>query len=468
MAPREAGAPYGRGPELSSVGAGPMSLSESAASGTALQLLQASKAALAAGRSAEADELLERAARLAPRHPAVLNELGLSLMRRGRSAEARSHFERATTEDPSHPALWSNLASSLHELHLPKEESLAIERALKLEPRHVPALLQKGALIEDRGETRAAVRIYRDALALVPPDVTPPATLAAALERAHEAVRRDDAALARAIEERLSAIRERHGGGAYRRMDRCIELLTGARHRYEPRPTFLYYPELPALEFFDRAQFPWLGAIEQATGAIRSEFAAVLAEDAAGLTPYVAYPDDAPLAQWQELNQSRRWSAYFLWNEGVAQGEHLARCPHTAAALKVAPLCDIAQHGPTAFFSILEAGTHIPPHTGVTNARVTVHLPLVVPRDCAFRVGSETREWVPGKAWVFDDTIEHEAWNRSDAPRAILIFDIWNPYLAEAERDLVRGAIEVIGVYRANAGSRQADPKPEPVVRQDV
>ena len=89
--------------------------------------------------------------------------------------------------------------------------------------------------------------------------------------------------------------------------------------------------------------------------------------------------------------------------------------------------------------------THIPPHTGVTNTRLTVHLPLIVPPNCGFRVGSETREWVPGKAWVFDDTIEHEAWNRSDAPRAVLIFDIWNPILTAAERDLVRAATEVVG-----------------------
>jgi aspartyl/asparaginyl beta-hydroxylase (cupin superfamily) len=70
-----------------------------------------------------------------------------------------------------------------------------------------------------------------------------------------------------------------------------------------------------------------------------------------------------------------------------------------------------------------------------------------VPPNCSFRVGGETREWVPGRAWVFDDTIEHEAWNRSDAPRAILIFDIWNPFLSAAERDLIRAATDVVVTY---------------------
>jgi aspartate beta-hydroxylase len=158
-----------------------------------------------------------------------------------------------------------------------------------------------------------------------------------------------------------------------------------------------------------------------------------------------------PLDRWKELNKSRRWSAYFLWNQGVAQHSHLARCPRTVQALKGAPQCEVADRGPTVFFSILDAATHIPPHSGVTNSRLTVHLPLIVPPDCGFRVGNETREWVPGKAWVFDDTIEHEAWNRSDAPRAILIFDIWNPYLSQAERDLIRAATEVVVKYYGSA-----------------
>ena len=83
------------------------------------------------------------------------------------------------------------------------------------------------------------------------------------------------------------------------------------------------------------------------------------------------------------------------------------------------------------------------PHTGVTNTRLTVHLPLIVPPGCGFRVGATTREWLPGKAWVFDDTIQHEAWNLSDTPRAILIFDIWNPLLSAAERELVQTATEI-------------------------
>jgi aspartate beta-hydroxylase len=415
---------------------------------TVLRLIQASKSAGAAGRTGEADQLLARVAQLAPAHPAVLNELGLRMLQRGDAARARELFARATQADPGHPALWSNLASSLHALKLLTEEFDALERALALEPRHLPSLLQKGALLEANGDARNAARAYRAALATLPPGNTqPPETVAEMIEHARAAITKDDDALASEIDVRLAAIRERHGGGRFRRVEHCIDLLTGRRTRHLPQPSFMYFPEIPAVEFFDRSDFPWLDAIEAASDEIRAELMSVLVADREGLEPYVAYPEGTPLNQWKELNKSRRWSAYFLWNQSVPQPAHLARCPRTAELLMKAPQCDVAARGPTAFFSILEADTRIPLHSGVTNTRLTVHLPLIVPPDCGFRVGAETREWVPGKAWVFDDTIEHEAWNLSDSPRAILIFDIWNPFLTPAERDLIRVVTETVGTY---------------------
>ena len=208
----------------------------------------------------------------------------------------------------------------------------------------------------------------------------------------------------------------------------------------------MYFPEIPAVEFFDRADFPWLDAIEAATEDIRAELMSVLVADRAGLEPYVAYPEGVPLDQWKELNKSRRWSAYFLWNQAVPQPAHLARCPRTAQALRGRRSATWRHAGRPRSSPFSMPHAHPAAHR-VTNTRLTVHLPLIVPPDCGFRVGSETREWVPGKAWVFDDTIEHEAWNLSDAPRAILIFDIWNPFLTAAERDLVRAATEVVGTY---------------------
>ncbi|MGJ3629041.1 aspartyl/asparaginyl beta-hydroxylase domain-containing protein [Sphingomonas sp. MMS24-JH45] len=128
------------------------------------------------------------------------------------------------------------------------------------------------------------------------------------------------------------------------------------------------------------------------------------------------------------------WSACFLWEYGERNDEVCARCPETDAMLEALPAHRVPGKAPNAFFSVLRPNAHIPPHTGVTNTRAIVHLPLVVPPGCGFRVGGETRLWREGEAFVFDDTIEHEAWNGSDDIRIVLIFDVWNPHLSIGER----------------------------------
>lgn len=79
--------------------------------------------------------------------------------------------------------------------------------------------------------------------------------------------------------------------------------------------------------------------------------------------------------------------------------------------------------------------------------RSVVHLPLIVPPECGFRVGAESREWKEGAAWVFDDTIEHEAWNDSGAVRGILIVDVWNPLIESVEREQLCAVLEGFDAY---------------------
>ena len=88
-------------------------------------------------------------------------------------------------------------------------------------------------------------------------------------------------------------------------------------------------------------------------------------------------------------------------------------------------------------FSLLRPRARIAPHTGVQNTRLVCHLPLIVPPGCGFRVGNEIRQWEEGKLLIFDDTIEHEAWNDSGEDRMVLIFDIWRPELSARERQEV-------------------------------
>jgi aspartyl/asparaginyl beta-hydroxylase (cupin superfamily) len=417
---------------------------------TIAKILQASKSEAASGRMQESDLLLARVAQQAPNHPAVLNELGVRMLARGAPEQAHALFARATQADPKHPTLWANLASSLKQLGRPVEEIDAIEKALALEPRHLSALLQKGAHQEASGDPRNAARTYQNVFACLAPGQEVPPHLKEALAQAKAKVDADLAALTAALEAPLADVSARHGGHRQRRVDLCLDTLMGKRRPYHSQPTWMYFPELPAIEFFEREAFPWLDAIEAATPEIRAELLRVMVADREGLQPYIDFPDVLPIDQFRELNRSRRWSAYFLSNQGEAVPAHIARCPVTARMLETAPRCRVKRRAPTAFFSILDPNTRIPAHNGVTNTRCTVHLPLIVPPNCGFRVGATTREWVPGQAWVFDDTIDHEAWNLSDTPRAILIFDVWNPLLSEAERDMITVATEIYGEYYAS------------------
>ena len=200
----------------------------------------------------------------------------------------------------------------------------------------------------------------------------------------------------------------------------------------------MHFPFLPADEFFDRAHFPWLAQIEAKTDVIRAELEAVMAEDAGVIRPYVAMKPGTPENKWSPLDHSLDWGALHLWKDGCRDDAVCARVPQTAAAVEALPLSDMPGRTPTIFFSLLKPGAHLPAHTGVSNVRAIIHLPLIVPPGCLFRVGGETRAWEEGRAWAFDDTIDHEAWNRSDSVRAILIFDVWNPYITLAERALLR------------------------------
>ena len=102
---------------------------------------------------------------------------------------------------------------------------------------------------------------------------------------------------------------------------------------------------------------------------------------------------------------------------------------------------------PMALYSVLKARTHIPPHWGMLNTRLIVHLPLIVPPDCRLRVGNEIRPVEAGKAMIFDDSIEHEAWNDSDQTRVVLLIEIWRPELSAAECAALTTLFEGIGSY---------------------
>ncbi|MFK0300571.1 aspartyl/asparaginyl beta-hydroxylase domain-containing protein [Brevundimonas sp. NPDC090276] len=316
--------------------------------------------------------------------------------------------------------------------------SLAVlDEALDMKPYDFTALLAKGAMLEKINRPKAAVDVYRNALKIAPPPAHCPPGVMAQMDYAARMVDQHARALGDFMRQRLVGLRANVDEAALDRFDEGLEIYAGLLQPPKQQPLLLNYPRLPVIPFYDRSLFPWLPRLEEATTVIQEELAALLETALDDFAPYIAYPKGAPVNQWAELNHSRKWSSLFLWKDGQRQDAFCDRCPRTAALLESLPMADQDGFAPTAMFSALEPHTHIPAHTGSSNVRLLVHLPIILPGPARFRVGNTTREWEVGKAWVFDDTIEHEAWNDADALRVILIFDVWNPYLEDKEKILI-------------------------------
>lgn len=329
---------------------------------------------------------------------------------------------------------WLNLAACQRATGNLDGAFIAVDGALGQDPRDFMALLMRASLLERAGRHRDAGPAYGTALLQAPPEHALDAATRRAVAHARE--------VNTAYSEELSDVLKSHIGGRggeseSRRVNVFVDFVLGRRKNYRQEPVGYFYPGLPAIEFWDRHEFPWLHELESQTETIHQELLNVLGKADTDFAPYIDYSDSIPLDQWKQLNRSPRWGAFHLREHGAPIAKNIARCPKTYELLQSLPQPIVPNRSPAAMFSALAPHTHIPPHTGVANTRLVVHLPLIVPDGCRFRVGNETRSYTDGEAWVFDDTIEHEAWNDSNEPRIILLFDVWNPRLSQWEQEMI-------------------------------
>ncbi|MEH3157919.1 MAG: aspartyl/asparaginyl beta-hydroxylase domain-containing protein [Sphingomonas taxi] len=401
-------------------------------------LLSQAIAARQRGDVSDERRLLDEALRLAPDHPHLHNARGMRALADDHLPQALTHFAAAAAADPGQPVLWINQATVHRRLGDDAAEQRALERALAIDRLHFTAQLRMAELHQRCGRSADAAQAWAGIvqMAAAMPDRSP--AIDDALVRGQAFLAEHNDRLGRQIDAAL-------GTDASRRMAACVDHMLGRRAIYVNHCAGVHFPFLPADEFFDRALFPWFADLEARTAAIREEALALVAEGVDAIRPYVRQDAGTPTNKWSKLDNNRDWSACFLWEYGVRNDAVCARCPETTAALAAVPQTDIPGKAPTAFFSILKPGSHIPAHTGVTNTRSIVHLPLVVPEGCRFRVGGETRAWREGEAFAFDDTIEHEAWNDSDSPRIVLIFDVWNPHLTAEEQAMLKTVFHLTG-----------------------
>lgn len=306
----------------------------------------------------------------------------------------------------------------------------------------IESLLSRGEDYAARGDPRAAVSFFNTALRSAGQTAGLPASTLDRLRSAQAFIRDSVQKFEQALDEAASG-HDPADAAASLRLAHALDLVKGKRELFPQQPSMLFYPYLAQRQFFERGEFDWAAGIEAATGDIRSELEALLA-DAAPFRPYVEDDPDRPARDFHGLNNNPAWTALYLWKHGSFVPEIAERCPLTTKALSQVPLSQIGSRTPSVFFSRLEPGAHIPPHSGMLNMRLICHLPLIVPDGCWLRVGNETRELREGELLIFDDSIEHEARNPSDKVRIVLIFDIWRPELSEAERDTVSAMLDAI------------------------
>ena len=372
---------------------------------------------------------------------------GLEAMQRGDPARARQAFEQIVDTGRATAQLWLLLADACIAEENWQRANEALDKVLEAEPRNLFALLLKGDVYSGLADDRAAISYFHRALAAVPEATQLRSDLVQRIDEARTKV----AALERRFERHLS---DRIGEAGIKevpaRLSEAIRIATGQQDVYLQQPTSFYYPGLPQIAWYDPQSFAWLGAFEQAAARLADEVRAVL-DDRKGLIPYVEAPADRPSRGHSLLNDPR-WSAFHLLKEGERVDENASRCPLAMELLATAPIPQIDGRSPMAMVSVLQPGTHIPPHTGMLNTRLIVHIPLIVPDGCRLRVGAETRPVEFGKAMIFDDSIEHEAWNDGTSERAVLLFEIWRPELSDSERNALTAVFDSISTYSGEHG----------------
>ncbi|HEY4128375.1 MAG TPA: aspartyl/asparaginyl beta-hydroxylase domain-containing protein [Gammaproteobacteria bacterium] len=427
-------------------------------------LAERAEAHARAGELASAHSLYQQILSLDPQHAEALSFVATAALQGGDVGRAVRLLEQAVTAHPGNANLHKNLGIAYRAADDASRALQAFAQALALKPDLLAAWFNQGAVLDELGRRDEALSAYMRAFETAETsglflDVARiPSGIRALAEKAFARLRDARHEVFRAA---LAPLEREHGRLALERVWHCLESYLGLRPAIPlpamQRPTFMTFPGLPARAWYERGEFPWMADLERHTVVIREELRAVLAKEE-GFRPFIQMPRGHPgAAYWDSLNDSPNWNAFFFYRDGQRFTDNHARCPVTSAALDAAPLNRVADHSPEALYSILTPGAHIPPHTGVINVRLVVHLPLIVPPDCGIRAGSETRGWTEGQCIAFDDTYEHEAWNKSDKTRVVMILDIWNPALSLPEREGMRLAIEALGRFnRGHGGKHQS------------
>jgi hypothetical protein len=369
---------------------------------------------------------------------------GVLALQRGDFAAARDAFAVITSSGTASPQAWLFYAQACEGIDDDENSLPALDKVLVADPGNPFALLMKGDLFARRGDDRASVSFYRMGLRRTAELGQLPGDLSERAQRAEAAVAAAEARFERQLHEALDArgIRKMPP-----RFAEAVDIASGKSPIYLQEPTNFYFPGLPQVAWYSADMFTWAAELEAAVPMMRGEIERLLAGEQ-GLEPYVQ-EEAARASRGHSLLNDVRWSAFHLLRDGERIEGNADRCPEIMRLLELPPMPRIRGRSPMALISVLQPGTHIPPHHGMTNTRLICHIPLLARPGCRLRVARESREVLEGKAMIFDDSFEHEAWNDSDSVRAVLLFGIWRPEINEEEKIALTAMFEAATGYEA-------------------
>ena len=119
------------------------------------------------------------------------------------------------------------------------------------------------------------------------------------------------------------------------------------------------------------------------------------------------------------------WSNFVLFSYGTWLDMNVERCPRTAELVRDVAGLQVAG------FTVLGPRSHLPRHRGPKRGTLRYQIGLRVPEppgSCRIEVGSVMHTWFEGATLMFDDSVEHEAWNDSDAERFVLFVEVTWPF----------------------------------------
>ncbi|MEE4202393.1 MAG: aspartyl/asparaginyl beta-hydroxylase domain-containing protein [Halieaceae bacterium] len=381
-----------------------------------------------------------------------LFQSGIKALQAGNGHDAKATFQNAISQGFKSSRIWLGLALANIARRDTKAAEQAIDQVLALEPNNLRALIIKGDIVFARQEMQAAAAHYGLALRLSAALSNPPPVVIADLKRIARRQQEISQRFQEHLMDQLANVGYRRTT-ASERFNKALDMLLGKLERpletrsYPQSPHTFYMPDLPYHTFFPREELAWLDELESQTDVIQSELEALLAKQQHSFKPYIHSGIDRPQESHTDLMDSDNWTSAYLWEDGRPIESTIEQCPTTTDVIEELPLTKINGFSPSVLFSKLAPGARIEPHTGLVNTRLICHLPLIVPEQCGLRVGPETRITQRGSAWAFDDSIQHEAWNRSEEARVILLFDVWRPELDESERLFIRTLLESVKNY---------------------